>query len=448
MEDLPLFRQLNALIDRYLPLVTDSHFWLEEIVTAWNLIQIAILIALVALSHVIHLRSGPLLERAVAGLSGRQLLHRFLTMLYHRRRSLTLMLLLWVAVLVLADSQPADHVRLIRIVANLVTAWVVISILTKIMRNRAMARTAALVIWTIAALNILGVLPATIEALDGISINIGDTRVTALAVFNAVGLIVLLVWFAVGASRLVETRLDASTDLQPATRVLLSKLFRVGALVIAFVVALDLTGIDLTALAVFGGAVGLGLGFGLQKVISNLVSGFILLMDKSIKPGDVITLDQTYGWINKLNARHVSVITRDGREHLIPNEDLITSKVINWSYSHTRVRLEVKFGVAYDSDPHQVREVAAKAAAGVERVLEQPAPVCHFYEMGDSSLDFVLRFWILDPADGVVNVRGKVLLALWDAFKEAGIKIPFPHREVLFRTPLEVVDKRDDTESG
>ncbi len=171
-------------------------------------------------------------------------------------------------------------------------------------------------------------------------------------------------------------------------------------------------------------------------------------MDKSIKPGDVVTVDSTYGWINQLKARYVSVITRDGREHLIPNEDLITQKVINWSYSHTRVRLEIAFGVAYDSDPHQVRELALAATADVKRALKDPKPVCHFTEFGDSSLNFVLRFWIQDPADGVVNVRGQVLLALWDIFKENDIAIPFPHREVIFRTPLEVMTQVENEAAG
>ncbi|WP_417517299.1 mechanosensitive ion channel family protein [Minwuia sp.] len=444
MDNIPVVQNLQAWLSAFLPQITDRQFWLEEIVTGWNLIQLGILVTLVLLAHLFHVQAGPFFQRAVARLSGRRFLQRMAAMLMRRRRSIMLMLLLWVAVLALSGSQPLEHYRLLRIAANLVTAWVVISILTKVMRNRALARTAAFVIWCIAALNILGVLPATLTALDGTSFKVGDAEVSLLSVLNAVGLAVLLVWIAVAASRIVESRLDSSRDLQPATRVLLSKLFRIGALAAAVLFALDLTGIDLTALAVFGGAVGLGLGFGLQKVISNLVSGFILLMDKSIKPGDVITLEETFGWITRLNARYVSVITRDGREHLIPNEDLITNKVINWSFSHSRVRLEIKFGVAYDSDPHQVRELAVEAATDVERVLKTPVPVCHFVEFGDSSLDFVLRFWIQDPADGVVNIRGKVLLSLWDIFKEHEIGIPFPHREVIFRTPLEVVDRRDE----
>ena len=193
-------------------------------------------------------------------------------------------------------------------------------------------------------------------------------------------------------------------------------------------VALD--GVDLTGLAVLSGAIGVGLGFGLQKVVSNLVSGVIILLDKSIKPGDVISLGDTFGWIEQLGARYVSVVTRDGKEYLIPNEDLITGQVVNWSHSNDFVRLDIHFGLSYGDDPHEVRRVAIAAAAAVPRVLSDRAPVCHITGFGDSSVDYILRFWIRDPAGGLTNIRGNVYLALWDAFKENGISIPFPQREV------------------
>ena len=184
------------------------------------------------------------------------------------------------------------------------------------------------------------------------------------------------------------------------------------------------------------GAIGVGIGFGLQKVVSNFVSGIIILLDESIKPGDTISLGDTFGWIRELRARFVSVITRDGREFLIPNEDFITTQVVNWSFTDDLVRLDVPFGVSYDSDPHEVSRLAIDAAANVERVVTiGKSPVCWLKNFGDSSLDFVLRFWIKDPQNGLTNIRGKVMLALWDAFKENGIEIPFPHREVIMKQP-------------
>ena len=167
-------------------------------------------------------------------------------------------------------------------------------------------------------------------------------------------------------------------------------------------------------------------------MVSNLVSGVIILMDRSIKPGDVISLGDTFGWINALGARYVSVVTRNGREHLIPNEDFITSQVVNWSHSDRFVRLDLNFGTSYADDPHRVREVAVAAARSVARVLERGSmkPVCHITGFGDSSVDYVLRFWIDDPSGGLTNIRGNVYLALWDALKAEGFSIPFPQREV------------------
>ena len=220
---------------------------------------------------------------------------------------------------------------------------------------------------------------------------------------------------------------------------MLGKIIRITFIFVAVLVAISGLGIDLTALTVLSGAVGVGIGFGLQKVVSNFISGIIILLDQSIKPGDTIELGETFGWIRELRARFVSVITRDGREYLIPNEDFITTQVINWSFSDKYVRLDVPFGVSYDSDPHEVTELAIEAASRVDRVeTKVKAPVCWITAFGDSSIDFLLRFWITDPQAGLTNIRGKVLLALWDAFKENGIQIPYPHREVLVKTPIEV----------
>jgi len=213
---------------------------------------------------------------------------------------------------------------------------------------------------------------------------------------------------------------------------------RIALITVALLAVVGSLGIDLTALTVFSGAVGVGIGFGLQKVVSNFVSGVIILMDKSIKPGDVISLGETFGWIRLLRGRYVSVVTRDGREYLIPNDDFITGQVVNWSFTDKLVRLDVPFGVSYGSDPHDVRKIAVAACAGVSRVANDPLPVCHLTAFGDSSLDFLLRFWIADPEQGLTNIRGAVMLALWDGFKENGIDIPFPHRHVLFDGPVSV----------
>jgi small-conductance mechanosensitive channel len=414
---------------------------LNQLLAPWTLYQFLILVGLALLAHVFSRMMAPLL--AGMGRSGPHALTALASAIVNRRRVLLLALMLWITVLTLREVTWPSRSLYLAICANLVTAWFIISLLSRLARNRLLGRTLAVAIWTLAALNITGVLPAVLDALESATFGIGERQVSLLAIANGLIMAFVLIWLAVLVSRLVERRILSTPDLAPATQVLLSKLFRIGVLTGAIVIALDLTGIDLTALAVFSGAVGLGIGFGLQKVVSNLISGFILLTDKSIKPGDVITLGETFGWINKLNARYVSVITRDGREFLIPNEDLITNQVINWSYSDKNIRLEIKFGVSYDSDPHLVRKIAVEAATDVERVLSSPTPVCHLVEFGDSSIDFVLRFWIIDPAEGVVNIKGKVFLALWDTLKEHDVKIPYPHREVILREPIRAASPTD-----
>jgi small-conductance mechanosensitive channel len=161
-----------------------------------------------------------------------------------------------------------------------------------------------------------------------------------------------------------------------------------------------------------------------------LVSGLILLLDRSIKPGDVIEIDGTYGWINSLRARYASVITRDGKEHLIPNEDLITNRVINWSFSDRNVRVRVPIGISYNANPRKAIELCLDAANSTNRTLKNPPPKCLLRGFGDNSVDLELRFWIDDPSNGVGNVRSEVLLAIWDRLQEAGIEIPFPQRDI------------------
>ena len=190
----------------------------------------------------------------------------------------------------------------------------------------------------------------------------------------------------------------------------------------------------------FSGAIGVGVGFGLQKVVSNYISGLILLSDKSIKPGDVIELPNAVGWIRRMGGRYVSIVTRDEREYLIPNEDLITQQVINWSYSNRTIRLRISFGVSYKSDPRQVIALSVEALKNTDRILNDPEPACLFTGFGDNSIDFEVRFWISDPKNGTSNVTSDVLLALWDTLKQNNIEIPFPQRDLHFKTALSKSD--------
>jgi small-conductance mechanosensitive channel len=321
---------------------------------------------------------------------------------------------------------------------------VVIALVAGLIRNQFVYRLVAASAWTIAALSILGLLQPTMTTLDSFAIVIGGLRVTPLLVIKTSVLLMLTLWAANTASDFLDRRVQSSADLTPSIQVLIGKLIRLLLITFAILIALSTVGIDFSALALFSGAVGVGLGFGLQKIVSNLVSGIILLADKSIKPGDVISVGDSFGWVGSMGACYTSIVTREGREFLIPNEDFVTQRVINWSYSNDEVRLDGAFGVSYASDPHKICQIAMEATKTAARVLISPAPVCHLKAFGDSSLDFTLRFWIRDPVDGVTNVRGQVLLALWDAFKREGIEIPYPVRDVrITQAAVETGDKKE-----
>jgi small-conductance mechanosensitive channel len=321
---------------------------------------------------------------------------------------------------------------LLYVATSLTTAWIVISLLAALLRNHFVNRIVAISAWTIAALSILGLLGNTAKMLDSVALPVGDLRISLLLVLKTTVFLLVTLWLAVVLGNFLDKRIQHTTDLTPSIQILLSKLVRLGLITLAIAIVLHAVGINLSALALFSGAVGVGVGFGLQKIVSNLVSGIILLADKSIKPGDVISVGDNAGWVKTIGARYTLVVLRDGREILVPNEDLVTQRVVNWSHSNDQVRLEVPFGVSYASDPHAVRKVALAAITGIPRILSTPHSSCHFVNFGDSSLDFVLRFWIADPIKGVSNIRSEVRFALWDAFKREGIEIPYPVRDVRF----------------
>ena len=239
-------------------------------------------------------------------------------------------------------------------------------------------------------------------------------------------LLLVALWAATATSNFLDRRVQHATGLTPSIQVLLGKLIRIGVMTAAIVIVLSAAGIDLSVLAVFTGAIGVGVGLGMQKIVSNFVSGIILLADKSIKPGDVISVGEHFGWVGNMGARYTSVDLKDGRELLVPNEDLVTQRVINWSYSSDLMRLEVKFSATYDSDLHKTREAAVAAATSVDPVMKNPPPICHLTGYGAGAIEYVLWFWIKDASAGPTSVRSAVMLALWDTFKREGVKLPIP----------------------
>jgi len=406
---------------------------------AWVLVQLGAIVVAGLLAVLLSRRFAPAVEDKARSIKGNPDLLRLAIAFMRRLRWLFAIVMLWIVRFALERLAWPAEALLLDAALTLATAWFVISVLTRVIRNRTVARTVGILIWFYVALVVIGIDAAVLAALDGPALTLGRMRVSLLLALKVVAVTVALVWLAVFLGNMFAHWIDRSEDLSPSFKVLIGKLAKIGLILLAGAFALGATGVDLTALAVFGGAVGVGIGFGLQKVVSNFISGIIILLDKSIKPGDTISLGDTFGWVRDLRARFVSVLTRDGREYLIPNEDFITQRVVNWSFSSEYVRIDVDFGVAYDSDPHEVSRLAIETAKTIERVAAYREPVCWLTAFGASSLDFKLRFWISDPRSGLTNVRGQVLIALWDAFKAAGISIPFPHREIFMRTPVELV---------
>ena len=323
---------------------------------------------------------------------------------------------------------------LVRALASIATLWLVSGALPRRIKQQIYFKTLFFVLAMGLILNLLGIWSVISEGLNGIRlfpISEGiETQVTVLTLLKGLVAILILIPLTGWLVRASESKVKRMQSVSPALQVLVLKLIKLVVAVAAIMLAISSMGVNLSAFAFLGGAIGLGLGFGFQKVISNLISGVILLGDRSIKPGDVIEVDQTYGWINTLGARYTSVITRDGTEHLIPNEMMITEKVVNWSFSDEKVRLKIPFGTSYDSDPRQVMKLVLESAEEHPRVLDKPGPVVRLMGFGDSGVDFELRIWIRDPSAGVNNVRSDLYLGIWDTFKEHNIEIPFPQRDL------------------
>jgi small-conductance mechanosensitive channel len=323
---------------------------------------------------------------------------------------------------------------LLTIAVNLLAVWIVIQATSLFFNNTAWIRLITLIAFTLAALNILDLVEPTVKLLDRLALKFGGLRISLLTVLTGLLTLALLLWGARVLSHLLEKRIRGNSALSPSIQVLFVKLSKITLITAAILIGLRSVGLDLTGFTIFTGAVGVGIGFGLQKIFSNLISGIILLLDKSIKPGDVITVGETYGWVNSLGARYTSLIAPDGKEFLIPNEDLITQQVENWSFSDSTVRLKIPVGIAYNSDVRKAMALCEEAARQTERIIADPPPNCLLVAFGESSVDLELGAWINDPVNGVKNVKSDVLLKIWETFQEHGIEIPYPQRDVHIRT--------------
>jgi small-conductance mechanosensitive channel len=321
---------------------------------------------------------------------------------------------------------------LLVVAAKLALAWLVIRLVTSVIRNAFIVKLVSLSAWIVAALSIIGQLDPAINALDSVSIVLGGLRLTPLLLIEFGALLIAALWLTNIASNFAESRINSSTDLTPSIQVLLVKMIRMGLMVLAITIAMGAVGINLSALAVFSGAVGVGIGIGLQKIVANFISGIILLADKSVKPGDLVTIGDSTGRISAMKTRYISVAAGDGREFLIPNEDLVTQKVVNWTYTDKNTLVKVNFGTNYDADPKLVCKLAADIAASAKRAIKGKPPTCILTEFAEAGMKFSLTFWIADP-DGMDNVKSDVMLVLWETFKREGIRVPYPVREIRIR---------------
>jgi small-conductance mechanosensitive channel len=405
-----------------------------------NVIHVALQIAILVVVWVIGSFLGNKARRAILDRTKSQTIYsEHITSFVNRIVALLPLLfvifLLWTAIGIAEKSGLMTF--LMRLVLSLSTAWVFIQLATSVILDPFWARLVAVSAWSIAALHIVGLLDEILGLLERIGFTLGNVNLTLLSIIKALIVLIILLRVVRWLNVQIEQRLSKVSDLTPSTRLMIVKGINITLLFLVTLMALNSVGINLTALAVFSGAVGVGVGFGLQKVVGNFVSGIILLSDKSIKPGDVIEIEDVYGWVNHMGGRYVSVITRDKKEYLIPNESLITNSVVNWSYTSNQIRIKADIGISYNADPHEAIELITRSLDGLDRIQNDPAPKCLLIGFGESSIDLQLRFWIKDPQNGVANITSEALLRVWDTLKANEIEIPFPQRDIHLKVPRE-----------
>jgi small-conductance mechanosensitive channel len=295
---------------------------------------------------------------------------------------------------------------------------------------RGSERTVAIAIWVGVALHVTGILPEVWDLLDSMSFTIGKQRISLLLIGHGILSVAITLAISLWIARMIEDTVLAAERFELSTRVVIAKLVRAVAFFVAVLVALPLAGIDITALSVFGGALGVGLGLGLQKVASNYVSGYIILLDRSVRIGDVVTVDNRQGVVKAIESRYTVIRSLDGTESIIPNELMITQCVTNHSFTDSKVVIKVKVTVGYDTDVDRAFALILEAARRQPRVLADPEPGVCIAALGDNGIDIELAVWIADPDQGQMQLRGEILKDVLEAFRAEGIEIPFPKRDV------------------
>jgi small-conductance mechanosensitive channel len=412
-----------------------------EVTSPWFYFQIGVVLVGAGISFAVGAGVRARVDLAKLGISWPGPLRLFVRGLLAHSSTVTFAVLMRAARITMKAATWPSRSYLLAVFAKLALAWLVIRLLTSVIRNQFVLRLVSISAWLVAALSIIGQLDSVIEALDSISVTFGGLRLTPLLLIQLAVLLAVALWLSNVASNFAENQIARSSDLTPSIQVLLVKMIRLGLMVFAVAVAMSAVGINLSALAIFSGAAGVGIGFGLQKIVANFISGIILLVDKSVKPGDLVTIGDSSGRISAMKTRYISVAAGDGREFLIPNEDLITQKVTNWTYTDNNTLVKVTFGTNYDADPRLVCKLAIDTAAAAKRALKTKPPNCLLTEFADAGMKFSLTFWVADPGD-MDSMKSEVMVSLWDAFKREGINVPYPVREIRIRggaLPVETV---------
>ncbi len=331
------------------------------------------------------------------------------------------------------------HVNLLTLAIALLASLVVIRATVFAVRHSFFAqatwlegfeRAFAFLVWSVVALHLLGVLPELIDLLESVRFDIGKTQVNLWVLLQGAGALFATLLVALWLGGIIEARLMGAQGIDGNLRLVLARLVRALLALLAILIGLPLVGIDLTALSVFGGALGVGLGFGLQKIAANYVSGFIILLDRSIRIGNLISLGQERGVVSQITTRYTVLKGLNGIEMIVPNEMLIGSVIANETFTDPKVRVAVAVQIAYGSDLERAMDILVAAARAQPRVLADPPPKAFLVAFADSGINLELGFWIADPDQGSLELRSEIQKQIWREFQKAGIQIPFPQREV------------------
>lgn len=329
------------------------------------------------------------------------------------------------------------------------TALMTTSLLKAFFKNLYIRFFGGLVAWLITIFQAFDLLEPSITYLQSVNFQLGSIKISLFGMIKALISTGFLIYVANSFSNYLSVRLKQKKHLQLSMQLLISKIIKTLLIICSIFIGLSLLGIDLSVFSIFAGAVGVGVAFSLQNIFSNYFSGFIILMDRSIKPGDVISLDEgkTYGIVNKLHARYVSVRTREGKEHLIPNQLIISSKLENWSYSDPHIRMEILFRLSYDSDLLLAQQLLVSIAQKTNRVKKDPSPYVRFSSLIDNAVDLKLRVWVEDPENGTSGIQSDIIIEAWKAFRKHGIRVPYPPREIHSKRPNSLLEDALDLQS-